>query len=213
MPKSIQERLEKIKIRLNKIKTNDPDLKVWGAGDDLFFNYPGHHHHLNPVLTEEDIIATEKKLQVTIPVEYREFLKTIGDGGVGPAWGLFKLEYTYPSDEFLEEYPDICSMEFPIDQDNINTIFEKLKESREYRVPLVEAFGGYIKLNTYGHDLSAILIMSGYDNQTGTVWILEDNVSFIPMVKEVSGSFVQGNFLDWYEEWLDETEQEIAGFK
>ncbi|PGK52022.1 hypothetical protein CN918_29985 [Priestia megaterium] len=47
--------------------------------------------NLNLPLSEQDIRFYEKENQVTLPTEYRLFLTQIGNGGVGPFYGVYPL--------------------------------------------------------------------------------------------------------------------------
>lgn len=202
------QRLEMLGNKLAALKARDPQLTIWGSADDLFFNYPGHHHELNPVLTEEEVAATEKRLDITLPEQYRAFITTVGNGGPGPAWGMYELEMTYPSEETLAEYPDYCSSEFPFNSENVPVILDRIKSNPDFKVSLdAGGFGGFLRLNTYGHDMSAILVVSG--EQYGNVWIIEDEVSIVPMVQTRNGELVIGDFFDWMEEWISDCNAEL----
>lgn len=202
------QRIETLRNALARLKARDPELKIWGAADDLFFNYPGHHHELLPVATEQEVSDTEQLLDIQLPEQYRAFITMLGNGGIGPAWGLYPLVTTFPSDEFLAEYPDFCSMEFPFNEENVPIILDRIKANPDFKVALDDGgFGGYIKLNTYGHDMSAILVVSG--EQYGKVWIMEDNISIVPLLKNVNGEMVIGDFFDWYDEWITDSNAEL----
>lgn len=202
---NIDQRLESIKEKLALLKSKDKEMKTFGAGDDKFYGTIGHHYELNPVLSEEQIVAVEKKLGIAIPVEYREFLKKVGDGGAGPEWGLFKLENTYPSDELLQQYPEFCSMDCDYADDYANGIKGKLDKD-PYYFEEVEGFGGYIKLSDYGHGLTAYMVVDR-TQQTGMMWLMEENngIRIKPMTQKISGRGWQVGFLDWYENWLDDS--------
>lgn len=197
------QRLESLRNKLALLKARDPQLTIWGSADDLFFNYPGHHHDFLPVATEAEVSEAELLLGITFPEQYRAFITTVGNGGAGAAWGLYPLVTTFPSDEFLAEYPDFCSSEFPFNSENVPIILDRIKANPDFKVSLdAGGFGGYIKLNTYGHDMSAILVVSG--EQYGKVWIMEDEISIVPLLKPVNGEPVIGDFFDWYDEWIAE---------
>jgi uncharacterized protein (TIGR02996 family) len=50
-----------------------------------------HQGRLNPVLSEEELIAFEREHRIALPEEYRAFLCDIGNGGLGPGDGLSSL--------------------------------------------------------------------------------------------------------------------------
>jgi hypothetical protein len=207
----LSERLEKIKAKLEELKKKDKEMMVFGAGDDKFYGTIGHHYELNPVLSEEEIVIVEKKLGISLPEEYRAFIKEHGNGGAGPAWGLFTLENTYPEEEFLKDYPEFCSMTCDYGDDYANGIRgqkEKLKDP--YYMETVEGFGGFLKLSNYGHQMTAYMVVGG-DQQVGKMWFLNedgDKLQIAPMMKE--GEDWQVSFLDWYEGWLDESLAEVS---
>jgi len=211
---TIQERLKSIQKKLMELKEKDKDMTIFGAADDVFFNYPGHHYELNPVLSEEQVAAAEKQLGIRLPEEYREFIKTVGDGGAGPEWGLFTLRQSYPSDEFLKEYPDFCSMDCDYADDYANGIKKNHydKGEMDYMEP-VEGFGGYIKLADYGHGMTAYMVVDKAQ-QTGKMWFIneegEAGPRIAPMMQNIPGRDWQVSFLDWYENWLDDSLDELA---
>ncbi|NOT76255.1 MAG: SMI1/KNR4 family protein [Cyclobacteriaceae bacterium] len=199
----ISDRIQLLKTKLEAQRKKDTKLEVFGAGDNPYYRMEGHHYKLNKPLTEKEIEATEKLIGVVLPEEYREFLKLAGDGGAGPAWGIFELKDAHPDKAFLKEYPDFCSMEFPYDNVYADAIMEDIKDDLSLRGPFDDPFGGFIKLANYGHDLSAILITSG--EQYGKMWMLDENQSITPFYQNIKDREASVGFLDWYENWLDET--------
>lgn len=55
------------------------------------FGSQTHRFHTHPPLTEEVVRGFERAHRVTLPADYRGFLIHVGNGGAGPAYGLFKL--------------------------------------------------------------------------------------------------------------------------
>src|SRR5262245_16016748 len=45
-----------------------------------------------PPLTEQQVSAFETRHGIELPAEYREFITRVGDGGLGPAYGMCRLE-------------------------------------------------------------------------------------------------------------------------
>jgi len=203
-------RLEEIKAKLADLKTKDQEMKVFGAGDDAFFGMIGHHYELNPVLSEQEIEAEEKKLGIKLPEEYREFLLEVGDGGAGPEWGLFKLDNTHPNDEFLAKYPDFCSMDCSYGDDYAIGIKGQVDKD-PYYTEKVEPFGGYLKLADYGHGRTAYMVVGG-DQQVGKIWFLDEDGPdpyIVPAIQNIPGRDWQVTFLDWFENWLDDSLAEL----
>lgn len=69
--------------RLAYLKRYDVYFLLFGAG--------AHKYRFAPVLKEEEVCAFERENRVALPKEYREFLKTYGNGGAGPGYGLLPL--------------------------------------------------------------------------------------------------------------------------
>ncbi|MEU7419914.1 SMI1/KNR4 family protein [Streptomyces antibioticus] len=55
------------------------------------FGAHGHGWELADPLTEAQLTDLETQLGVRLPEEYRSFLREVGAGGVGPAYGLFPV--------------------------------------------------------------------------------------------------------------------------
>lgn len=50
-----------------------------------------HGFELNPPLKESAVAKFEARYKVRLPADYRRFLCVLGNGGVGPYYGIFKL--------------------------------------------------------------------------------------------------------------------------
>jgi hypothetical protein len=53
-----------------------------------------HRFRINPPLTEQEVAVFEARHRITFPADYRGFLIHVGNGGAGPAYGLFPLGTT-----------------------------------------------------------------------------------------------------------------------
>src|SRR5262245_41754575 len=89
-------RLARIGEKLNRLRQKDADLRVFGAGR--------HQYLARPTLSEEQIFDWEWRHGVSLPEEYRAYLATIGDGGVGPCYGVLPLAST-PAGRLDEPFP------------------------------------------------------------------------------------------------------------
>lgn len=73
-----------IRKKISLLKKYDASFSVFGATE--------HQYEIYPALTEPDINAFEKQEQIILPESYRDYLKYLGDGGAGPAYGIYPLE-------------------------------------------------------------------------------------------------------------------------
>ena len=67
----MKEQLLRIQQKLAQAKAADKNLEVFGAD--------AHQYHLNPPVSEAEVLAFEKKYGVSLPEDYRAFVQTIGD--------------------------------------------------------------------------------------------------------------------------------------
>ena len=66
-----QEQLHRIQQKLSQAKAADKDLEVFGASS--------HKYHLNPPVSEAEVLAFEKKYGVSLPKDYRAFVQIMSD--------------------------------------------------------------------------------------------------------------------------------------
>ncbi|MFR7591300.1 MAG: leucine-rich repeat domain-containing protein [Longibaculum sp.] len=84
-------------------------VQLQQQGFDMIFMQP---------LTEHDIQKYEDDYHIQIPLEYKEFLKQIGNGGVGPSSGIQSLENVFHY--FINEEPIVTPSITKEDWDRIN---------------------------------------------------------------------------------------------
>ena len=72
-----------IRDGLRRLREFTSPLKVFGS--------EAHGFRTHPPLSEKAVREFEAQHRVTLPPEYRGFLIQVGNGGAGPAYGLFKL--------------------------------------------------------------------------------------------------------------------------
>jgi hypothetical protein len=75
--------IHSIKERLLELKRLDPEFKLFGSR--------GHEYDVYPTLAAEQVDQFERHYRCQLPVEYRAFILSVGDGGAGPHYGLFPL--------------------------------------------------------------------------------------------------------------------------
>lgn len=66
-------------------------LKRLAAAHVEIFGSSAHRFHLHPPLPEAELRAFEERHHVLLPPDYAAFVTEVGNGGAGPAYGLFPL--------------------------------------------------------------------------------------------------------------------------
>jgi SMI1 / KNR4 family (SUKH-1) len=74
---------DSVRNAVEALRQRDAAFELFGAGH--------HRYELNPGLSEAEVAAFEGRYGVQLPEAYRHFLLSIGDGGAGPSYGIFKL--------------------------------------------------------------------------------------------------------------------------
>lgn len=205
--KSIEEKLKKL-IELDK------DFSIFGS--------ESHEYIINSKLTEEEIQNFEAKNQLTLPSEYREYLKNIGNGGAGPFYGLLELE---DNDNNLTD----LSMEFPYTYDKplkLVEVYEAMDEMDDENEEEQEQFlneiyeksvRGIIFLAHEGCGMYSILVVKG--EEYGNVWYFDfaNDAGTYPLTSEKTGKSMK--FFEWMELWIDKSlaciekeEEELKGY-
>ena len=155
-------------------------LKSFGASDRNF--------QLEPVANENDLLAFEQFCGVKLPVEYREFIKTLGDGGAGPGYGLLPLVEGLEYDK-EPKTPEILRSPFE---------FEKYNDAAHLLNPENDSYPprtGSSTLSTEGCYYRHFIVISG--PTYGQMWIDQttSDGGYFPL---------NVDFLTWYERWLED---------
>lgn len=69
------------------------------------FGSKKHRFKFNETLSEEELENFEHKQGISLPVDYRCFLKNIGNGGAGPSYGLLTLNDAIDGRELNKPFP------------------------------------------------------------------------------------------------------------
>jgi hypothetical protein len=175
--------LARIADKLAALRRADPRLEVYGASS--------HRYHLNPPLSEREVLAFEERARVTIPEEYRVYLLEFANGGAGPDNGVFPLD---PSGDVAASRLD---EPFPIPTDLARQVISRPQRQR-FLEGLAEDLPGCLDLTDGGCGIGAFLVFSG--EQRGIVWYWGAHNELYPAANDTGE---QIGFLAWYEEWLD----------
>ena len=195
-----QEQLHRIQQKLSQAKEADKNLEVFGAD--------AHQYHLNPPVSEAEVLAFEEKYGVSLPEDYRAFVQTIGDANaqkldtmVGPYYGLYAFgtqvdDLLYKGSETYLKAP--CALSPDMTQEEWEALSSPLlmdEEEEEYTQQCGKVFGGLLSLGSQGCAYYHALVLTG--PYAGRVV----NVNW-DLLKPVFA--FETNFLDWYERYLDE---------
>ena len=201
----MKEQLHRIQQKLSQAKAADKDLQVFGASS--------HKYHLNPPLTEAEVLAFEKKYGLQLPECYRAFMLTIGDAKAkksdfiaGPYYGLYAFGTSLDSllYEKIETYLKApCNLSPDMTQEEWETLSDPLLPSEEdeeddddkYFAERAKVFGGLLPLGSQGCTYEHALVLNG--KYAGRVVNVDLDLAQPKFAFEA-------NFLDWYERYLDE---------
>ena len=201
----MKEQLLRIQQKLAQAKAADKNLEVFGAD--------AHQYHLNPPVSEAEVLAFEKKYGVQLPECYRAFMLTIGDAKAkksdfiaGPYFGLYAFGTSVDSllYEKIETYLKApCNLSPDMTQEEWETLSDPLLFSEEeeeededkYFAERAKVFGGLLPLGTQGCTYEHALVLNG--KYAGRVVNVDLDLAQPKFAFEA-------NFLDWYERYLDE---------
>ncbi|WP_311326597.1 SMI1/KNR4 family protein [Capnocytophaga sputigena] len=200
-----QEQLHRIQQKLSQAKAADKNLEVFGAD--------AHQYHLNPSVSEAEVLAFEKKYGVQLPECYRAFMLTIGDAKAkksdfiaGPYFGLYAFGTSVDSllYEKIETYLKApCNLSPDMTREEWETLTDPLLPSEEedeedddkYFAERAKVFGGLLPLGSQGCTYEHALVLNG--KYAGRVVNVDLDLAQPKFAFEA-------NFLDWYERYLDE---------
>ena len=203
--KQMKEQLIRIQQKLAQAKEADKNLEVFGAD--------AHQYHLNPPVSEAEVLAFEKKYGVQIPECYRAFMLTIGDAKAkkldfiaGPYFGLYAFGTSVDSllYEKIETYlkapcnlsPDMTQEEWEMLSDPLLPSEEEEEEDDDkYFAERAKVFGGLLPLGSQGCTYEHALVLNG--KYAGRVVNVDLDLAQPKFAFEA-------NFLDWYERYLNE---------
>jgi len=197
------ERIKDIKNKIIELKKLDRRYSTFGSNR--------HKYELNKPKTEVEIKKFERVNNVSLPTEYRNFIKAIGNGGAGPYYGLEKIEKGLYADlelgdragkvdlskpfQFTEKW-NLGNEEFTDEEGEIRN---DLKDA-EYFKP--EWANGMLRIANFGCGVSINLIVNG--EEYGNIWA-DDRCNDQGILPFQPNGLNRIKFLDWYEQWLEES--------
>ena len=208
----MKEQLHRIQQKLSQAKAADKDLEVFGASS--------HKYHLNPPVSEAEVLTFEEKYGISLPEDYRAFVQTIGDANAqkletmaGPYYGLSAFgtqvdDLLYEGSEIYLKAPcalspDMTQEEWEDLSDPLLTDEEEEDEEEGYVIEVednyfaerAKVFGGLLPLGSQGCTYYHALVLNG--KYAGRIVNVDLDLAQPKFAFEA-------NFLDWYERYLDE---------
>ncbi len=206
---------------MNELIKKDKKQIIFGVN---YGNY-GHKYKSNPKLSLKKAKEFENEIDEKLPEEYLLFLTKVCNGKIGPCYGLFELKkaikesienysYNYEDDVYdMNNLPDYktCFSDFPISTKQAEKYIYDVEEVTENEVDTfeIDKLTGVLFLSNYGCGHNYILVIKG--EQKGTVWFFSDHRDLSPLYYKKTRK--QLNFFDWYENWLDESLNELSKTK
>ncbi len=184
-------RMYELWYKLRLLATYDPNLTVFGSYQ--------HKYRFYPCLTESEVREFEQVHQVSLPEEYRRFLLEIGNGGVGPDYGLRRLLDPRRSVPELISHSWPHRTEWNLSRDQFASVQEfNVEYEREQQAQ------GSLALCDMGCGYEILLVVTG--EERGTIWqdLRAGDGGIVPLQNVKSGS-ERMSFSEWYEDWLDKS--------
>jgi hypothetical protein len=182
------------------------------------FGADTHGFRLNPPLPEADVVIFERKYQVSLPHDYRQFLTCVGNGGAGPFYGIFplgKIDDNFDIRDWQEDdgTVGVLSRPFPLEEgwndlsampkediaDRDKSEYDREMDAFDRMYWNTSLVNGAIPICHEGCALRIWLVITG--NQAGYLW--EDRrseQSGLKPLRLADGS--SATFKGWYDEWM-----------
>lgn len=160
-------------------------MKTFGASH-------GHYYRMNPVLPIDELARFEREYDIQLPKDYTDFLTQLGNGGIGPNYGLYSLAESvtdapgHKCRGFLASPFPLTEFFNPFDED-ANATDDELFDDRY--------ICGSIVLSHQGCGYYDRLVITG--PQAGQIW--SDG-----RVSDQGIAPVNCDFYEWYDRWLTE---------
>lgn len=175
--------MDSIRTQLETIRDeNDKEMEECGDGPE---QYP-------PCLSEEEVAEIERRFNIRLPEEYRQFLLHIGGGIDTDNDARYYLESPSEKEKYFYQLnkPFLFKNSWERQYDDEG---EPLEPDIDYQT----SFQGAIILEAQGCGVFHLLVVSG--EAYGQVWV-HDMVNSV-MVYPIEEDGVRCNFIRWYQMW------------
>ena len=205
-----ENQIERIKKKLIFARKKDVNFQIFGA--------ESHKYHLSKPASILEVNDFETKYNIELPKCFKSFLTEVGNGGIeypksiignsaaGPNFGIYKLNsplIDIVADtklRYLESRTLLNSKLVELEWEKLvkkTMSGRKNKESdEEYEECVAKIYSGILTIGYCGCSGYQGILLNG--NEKGRVIYFYDELDYCPHFAE------ELNFLDWYENWLDE---------
>lgn len=191
------------------------NIRRWNRWEEVF-GANVHHFECYPPLAESELIQFEIKFGIRLPVEYRLFILLVGNGGAGPAYGVFRLGEMDDGVgsmkwDSMDGFVGDLKVSFPFCEswNDLNGMPQVESLCDEVQDHLFEAFDqvyfrpldGAIPICHRGCALRDWLVISG--SEAGNVW-RDDRADYGGIYPFTLPGKERVTFYQWYCAWLDD---------
>lgn len=159
--------LNEVAQLLRQLREADRDFRVFGSDS--------HRYKLGATWTEKQLLHFEQKNRISLPEDYRLFLKEIGNGGAGPYYGLHSLEEAAQYGDLSQPFPWTQETDFHADELT--------------QIDARDEHPGALQLCHVGCAIYIHLVVNGPSR--GTIWNADEDFHPTGM-----------SFIAWYSQWL-----------
>jgi hypothetical protein len=192
--------LTRIQSKLNELFLRDKDKALFGASQ--------HQYKLNPPKKEAELAWFEQQNGIQLPPDYRAFLLQVGNGGVGPYYGLQRLESGRIDDLDDPKTDQLLDLSKPFlftEAWNMNLPEDPVQRAamKEEEYHNSKWANGLLRIANYGCATFINLVVNGAEY--GKIWVDDRQNDGGIHPDHLRKNSQRLNFLDWYELWLDQS--------
>jgi SMI1 / KNR4 family (SUKH-1) len=204
-----------IRETLRKLRASSDKTRVFGA--------KVHGFEVNEPLTETEVEMFERKYRITLPEDYRGFLIHVGNGGAGPAYGIFRLGEMDNHRDFArweenDGFVGVLSEPFPhteawndltgapdYDLEDEAEI-DRQAEAFEKKYFDAKYVNGAMPICHIGCALSRLLVLTGPERSH--IWC-DDRAGRTGLYPIQLLNADRVTFIDWYLDWLRDAQSQL----
>ncbi|QNK78181.1 SMI1/KNR4 family protein [Winogradskyella sp. PAMC22761] len=190
----MKEQIERIRTKFNQLKQLDKNFETFGSEK--------HKYLFNSTKSEKELTEFEIRNKINLPIEYKEFLMKIGNGGAGPYYGLEPIENGLFADLDYKDKNDLNDLSEPFPHsEHWNLDFGEVTDENEDEYFQNKWANGLLRVSNFGCGVSMNLVVNG--KEYGNLWVddrcNDQGIYPNPYIENRE----RITFLDWYENWID----------